>query len=577
MLPYQEIEKQLSAAVLSLVPDATDETIKVRPCPNSKFGDYQSNVIMPIAKKRSMNPRQLATDVVAAIDVDSICEPVEIAGPGFLNFRLKPAALIQTLQAVAEDKLTFHCESENPQTIVIDFSSPNVAKPMHVGHIRSTILGESLKRVFRLQGHKVVGDNHIGDWGTQFGKLLVGWKTLLDRDALKADPIGEMERLYKTINDKCGEDEATLTEARQELVKLQDGDDENLSIWKEMIALSQDQFDTIYGRLDISFDETLGESFYNDRLKSVVEELQSKGLVRESQGAQVAFFDDIPELKEHPALVQKSDGAANYTTTDLATLDHRLETWNPDRIIYVTDARQQLHFRQLFTLFGRKTPDAKARLEHVWFGAILGDDGKPFKTREGDTIKLAELLDEAEEKGRDVCKAKNPDMSDAEVAEIGRVIGIGSVKYADLMQNRQSDYKFSWDKMLSLQGNTAPYLLYAYTRTRAMFRKAESQGIDASSRPESLKALEHAQELALAKHLCNFNVILDLASEECRPNYICDYLFELAGLISQFYENCPVLKSEGDQRAARLTLTHLASEVLKQGLTLLGLETTEQM
>ena len=390
------LERQLQQAVLNVLPDADVAAVLVRPCPDPKFGDFQSNALMAIAKQRRMNPRQLATDVVARLDVRDWCETVEIAGPGFLNFRLKPEALGNTLQEAAAGHHLFFQKTAAPRTVVVDFSSPNVAKPMHVGHIRSTILGDSLARVLRLLGHRVITDNHIGDWGTQFGKLLVGWKHHLDRAALEADPIAEMERLYKTINSASESDKTILEAARQELVKLQGGDDENLRIWGEMIALSQHQFDEIYGRLGVRFDHTLGESFYNPWLKATVEELKQQGIAQESEGAWVVFFSE-PELKDHPAIVQKSDGGFNYATTDLATLRYRLQEWKPDEVVYVTDARQQLHFKQIFATFRKWHPEAKTKLAHVTFGSILGEDGKPFKTRSGDTVKLAELLDELDD------------------------------------------------------------------------------------------------------------------------------------------------------------------------------------
>jgi arginyl-tRNA synthetase len=329
---------------------------------------------------------------------------------------------------------------------------------MHVGHIRSTILGDCLTRVRCFLGHRVITDNHIGDWGTQFGMLLVGWKRELDAAALQADAIAELERIYKKISAECKENPATLDGARQELVKLQAGDAENLRIWREMIALSQIQFDAIYSRLDVKFDQALGESFYNPRLPGVVTELVAKGIARESEGALAIFFEDNAQLKEQPALVRKSDGGFNYTTTDLATLAYRRETWQPEEIIYVTDGRQQLHFQQLFAAFCRWQPEANARLAHVWFGSILGEDGKPFKTRSGETVKLADLLDEAEERAFTAVSGKNPALPEAERREIARVVGLGAVKYADLLPNRQSDYMFSWDKMLALNGNSAPYL-----------------------------------------------------------------------------------------------------------------------
>jgi arginyl-tRNA synthetase len=595
MLPHKQIELKLQAAVRATLPDADISIVLVRPCPDPKFGDYQSNALMSLAKSRKINPRQLATDVLAKLDVSDWCEKVEIAGAGFLNFRLKPSMLAQTLEAAARGEHLFFEQvgraarprgqadrqiSPTVRTVVIDFSSPNVAKPMHVGHIRSTILGDSLARALRLLGHHVITDNHIGDWGTQFGKLIVGWKKHLDPAALKTDPIAEMERLYKLVNAAGEADEKILEEARQELVKLQGGDEENLRIWHEMIALSQKQFDTIYARLGVKFDHALGESFYNPRLKPLVDELVARGIARESEGAIAIFFDDVPQLKEQPALIRKSDGGFNYTTTDLATLAYRLETWQPDEIIYVTDGRQQLHFQQVFTAFRRWRSTLDTRhstlvLAHVWFGSILGEDGKPFKTRSGETVKLADLLDEAEERALKIVSEKNPDLPEAQRREIARVVGLGAVKYADLLPNRQSDYVFSWDKMLALQGNTAPYLQYAYTRIKSIFRKtAETSNIQ---HPTSNIQLAKAEEIALAKHLLNFGLTLEAVAEEYRPNFLCNYLYELAGKFTSFYENCPVLKADDATRASRLALCDLTARVLKQGLETLGIETVEQM
>jgi arginyl-tRNA synthetase len=460
---------------------------------------------------------------------------------------------------------------------------------MHVGHIRSTILGDSLARTLRLLGHRVITDNHIGDWGTQFGLLLLGWKQHLKPDALKTDPLGEMERLYKMVSATGEAMDTVRNAARQELVKLQSGDAENLKIWHEMLALSQKQFDTIYARLGVKFDHALGESFYNPRLKPLVDELVTKGLARESEGAIAIFFDDMPQLKEQPALIRKSDGGFNYTTTDLATLAYRLETWQPDEIIYVTDGRQQLHFQQVFAAFRkwqsavRSPQSAIPKLAHVWFGSILGEDGKPFKTRSGETVKLADLLDEAEERAFKIVSEKNPELPEAQRREIARVVGLGAVKYADLLPNRQSDYIFSWDKMLALQGNTAPYLQYAYARIKSIFRKsdvASALRADGSthSADSTTLALSAPEEIALARHLLNFGLTLEAVAEEYRPNFLCNYLFELAGKFTSFYENCPVLKAEdAATRDSRLTLCDLTARVLKQGLDVLGIETVEQM
>jgi arginyl-tRNA synthetase len=590
---HQLIEQRLQQAVAALVPDADLSAVLVRPCPDPRFGDYQSSALISLARARKTNPRQLAEDVLTKLDVSEWCEKPEIAGAGFINFRLKTPALAQAVQSAARAEHPFVPKAKRSRTIVIDFSSPNVAKPMHVGHIRSTILGDSLARTLRLLGHRVITDNHIGDWGTQFGMLLVGWKTLLDRKSLEADPLSEMERIYKAISSRCdpekpGFDQATLDRARGELVKLQVGDGENLGIWKEMIRLSQAQFDVIYARLGVKFDHTLGESFYNPRLKAVVEELRAKGIARESEGAICVFSDgslppkDDPflkhedgEWKPNPCLIQKSDGGFNYATTDLATLAYRLETWTPDEITYVTDGRQQLHFRQLFAVFRRWHPEVKVKLAHVWFGSILGEDGRPFRTRSGETVKLADLLDEAEERAFKIVSEKNPELSESERREIARVVGISAVKYADLLPNRQSDYVFSWDKLLALEGNTAPYLLYAYTRTRSLARKAREIGVTASN--DSILSISAPEEIALAKQLLNFALALEAVSEECRPNFLCNYLYDLAGLLSRFWEECPVLKSTEPERTSRLLLTNLTGLVLKQGLDVLGIETTEQM
>lgn len=533
---------------------------------------------MSLAKERKLNPRDLATKVANQLDLPSWGRRLEIAGAGFLNFFLDEVITGEILQAAARGDHLFFEPADRPRGSIIDFSSPNVAKPMHVGHIRSTILGDSLARTLRLLGHRVVTDNHIGDWGTQFGKLIAGWKADLDGLALKTEPIGEMERLYKKVNAACETDPSVLERARQELLKLQNGDPENLQIWQQMLDLSQHQFDTIYARLGVKFDVALGESFYNPQLKTVVRELTERGIARESQGAIAVFFDD-PQLGEHPALIQKTDGAANYTTTDLATLAYRMEKWKPDEIIYVTDGRQQLHFKQLFAIFRRWHPEAKVKLAHVWFGSILGEDGKPFKTRAGDTIKLADLLDEAEERALAIVTEKNPDLSESQRREIARVVGLGAIKYADLLPNRQSDYVFSWEKMLSFNGNTAPYLQYAYARTRSIFRKAELQTQAISNLKPSAAGfpLNAAEELALAKHLLNFGLVLEAVAEEYRPNYLCNYLYDLAGLFSRFWEACPVLNAEEPARRTRLVLCDLTGHVLKQGLEVLGIETLEQM
>ena len=569
---HRVLEHQLHKALTQVLPEVGAEAVQVRPCPDPRFGDYQSTTLMSVAKQRKMNPRQLAADVLAKLDANQWCEKVEIAGPGFLNFRLKTDAVEAELNSAARGEHLFFEKAEKPRTIVVDFSSPNVAKPMHVGHIRSTILGDTLARTLRSLGHKIITDNHIGDWGTQFGKLLVGWNRYLNPDALKENAIDELERLYKKAHAESETNPAVMEEARQELVKLQKGDAENRAIWHKMIDLSQHQFDEIYGRLGVRFDHSFGESFYNPHLPEIVRKLRESGIAEESEGAIVVFFKEDPALKGTPAIIQKRDGGYNYATTDLATLEYRVQTWNPDEIVYVTDGRQQLHFQQVFAIFRPLHPHSRVKLAHGWFGSILGEDGTPLKTREGETVKLADLLNEAEERALKVVAERNPELPEAQRKQVARVVGIAAIKYADLLPNRQSDYVFSWDKMLALEGNTAPYMLYAYARIRSIFRKG---GIEApSASPVCLGANE---ELTLAKHLLNYGIILEAVSEEYRPNFLCNYLYELAGKFTSFYEACPVLKAEPAIRESRLALADLAARVLKQGLATLGIETLEQM
>ena len=590
----ETIQSILASRLAAAAGDTGGIAVTVQSAQDTRFGDYQSNVAMQLAKPRRANPRQLATEIIAKLQVDDLCEKPEIAGAGFINFRLKPATISAHLSALAaDDRLGTPLVAA--RRLVVDFSSPNVAKPMHVGHIRSTILGDSLARIGRFLGHTVVADNHIGDWGTQFGMLCLAWKTLLERPALDLDPIAELERIYKIQNERCKTDPTALDAARAELVKLQSGDEENLGIWREMIRLSQAQFDTIYARLAIRFDHVFGESHYNPWLKQTVAALVEKGIARESDGALCVFSDgsvpqkDDPFLikdengwKDAPALVQKADGAANYTTTDLATLDFRRREFSPDEVIYVTDGRQQLHFRQLFAIWRRWQPESAMKLSHVWFGSIMGEDGKPFKTRSGDTVKLGQLLDEAEERAFATVTAKSPEMPEAERREVARIVGIGAVKYADLLPNRQSDYVFSWDKMLSFQGNTAPYLQYSYVRIRSIFRKG---GIDPVSvrpgaeHPTSNDAvpLTEAGELSLAKKLAQFGEILPMILDDHRPNLLCNYLYELAGAFHSFFESCPVLKAEEPARSTRLLLCDTTARVLAKGLELLGIGVPERM
>ena len=527
-----------------------------------KHGDYQANGIMAVAKARKENPRALAEQIIKQLDVAAICEPPTIAGPGFINFKLKPAFVADQITGAARDERHGVPAAAKPKTIVVDFSSPNVAKPMHVGHIRSTILGDSLARVGKFLGHHVITDNHIGDWGTQFGMLIIGWKHYRNDAGLAADPIGELERLYKFINDKP----ELRDDAKAELVKLQQGDAENLAIWQKIIELSLIEFAKTYRRLGVSFDHTFGESFYNPMLPAVVADLRQCGLATESDGAYCIFFPG----QESPLIVQKADGAFLYGTTDLATLKYRIEQWHPDEIVYVTDARQQLHFKQVFAAAQKWFP-ATPDLRHVFFGSILGEDGKPLKTRSGQNVKLGELLDEAEERAFAVVTEKNPELPDDVRRQIARAVGIGAVKYADLSQNRTTDYVFSWAKMLAMNGNTGPYLQYAYVRVQSIFRKA---GNTASNAPVTL---DHPTELDLAKHILRFSDTLEAVLADDKPNWLTGYLYELAGKFSAFYDNCPVIQSAEPTRSSRLVLCRLTADIMKRGLNLLGIDVIEQM
>ena len=536
---------------------------------DTRFGDYQSNAAMVLAKQLKTNPRALAQRIADALDVADLCEKVSVDGPGFLNFTVGAAALSESLSKLAADERVGVPPVGVPRRIVVDFSAPNIAKPMHVGHIRSTFIGDSLARIARFLGHDVITDNHIGDWGTQFGMILHGWKTILDHAALEKDPIQELVRVYKAINAKAKADEEVMTTCRTELVRLQQGDSENMEIWTRCVALSLDQLRGIYGKLDVHFDHYLGESAYNDQLLPLVERLLTAGIAEVSDGAVCVFFRDVPELADKPCLIRKSDGGFLYATTDLATIDHRVNEWKADSIWYVVGAPQELHFRQLFEV--AKKRGQSVQMVHIAFGSILGQDGKMFKTRSGESVGLLEVLDEAVERAAAVV-ADREGFSDEEKAGIAEIIGTGAVKYAELSQHRMTDYKFSWDKMLALQGNTAPYLINAYVRTRSIFRKLEGPFEVAGE-----VAITEPAERALAMKLAQIAETVHDVLVDFRPNLLATYLFELADTYHGFYESCPVLRSEGVVRNTRLFLCEATGRVLKTGLGLLGIQTTERM
>jgi arginyl-tRNA synthetase len=454
-----------------------------------------------------------------------------------------------------------------PKKLIIEFSSPNIAKPMHVGHIRSTILGDALARVARFLGHDVITDNHLGDWGTQFGKVIYGWKNFLDQSALDADPVDELVRIYRAADDLSKKDPAVLEICRSELVKLQQGDSENLQIWQKCADLSKQEFAKVYERLGVRFDKQLGESFYHPQLAKVVEDLLKRGIAQESEGA-VVVFD--PTVSDTPFMVRKSDGGFGYATTDVATLEYRIQQWHPDGIWYVVGTPQQLHFAQLFSL-ARKL-GLTVDLQHIAFGSILGENRKLMRTRTGESVPLKELLDEAVTRAAALIADKNPELNADERSAIAQIVGLGAIKYAEMSQHRLTDYVFSWNKLLSLQGNTAPYLQNAYVRSRAIFRKLN----EPFSLPTSIELLEPS-EIAIAKKVLQFAEVVPSILDGFKPNALANYLYELAAQFHVFYESCPVLTAQGVTRQSRLLLCDVFDRVLQKGLQLLGIDVPERM
>jgi arginyl-tRNA synthetase len=567
----QELEEAMSRALAVAGVDLPDGfQVQVASAADLRFGDYQSNAAMILAKRLRTNPREFAAKLIEVMDLGDLAV-ADIAGPGFINFRISHSAWSKRMSSLLGDN-RLGVELASPsQTIVVDFSAPNVAKPMHVGHIRSTIIGDSLSRIARFLGHEVITDNHIGDWGTQFGMIIHGWKTILNEADLEADPVAELLRVYRTVNANCGEDDAIREICKQELVKLQGGDEENLQIWEKCVDLSKQGLQGIYDRLDVGFDYWYGESFYNERLAPLVNEMMASGVARESEGAICVFFDGDAKLDEKPAIVRKADGGFLYATTDLATIDFRVQEWNADQIWYVVGAPQQLHFQQIFEATRKRGQNPS--MHHIAFGSILGEDRKLMKTRSGDNVQLVDVLDEAVERADRVIGEKNPDMDPAERAEVASIVGIGSVKFAELSQHRMTDYVFSWDRMLALQGDTAPYLQYSYVRVRSIFRKLDGQtNID----PSAL-VIDADAEVHLARMLVRFGETVPILLDDFRPNLLANYLLELAKAFHSFFEACPVLKSEGETQNTRLALCELTSRVLEKGLGLLGIEVPERM
>jgi arginyl-tRNA synthetase len=629
--PRQELEVRVATAAAQLFSPAPTGPF-VRPCPDARHGDFQSNTALVQAKIAKANPRDLAQQLADAIRLDGVADKPEIAGLGFLNLRLTPEYVAAQVEQRWADPRLGIAPVANSETIVIDYSGPNIAKEMHVGHLRSTILGDALARIHVFLGHQVIADNHLGDWGTSFGMILFGYKRDGDPEKLRQDPFGHLEAIYQQVQAEVKTEEHSLWNetfdkflaeeppgetqresakakadaavrtlstpineaAKRELVLLQQGDAENHRIWEQFRTFSLAALEVIYQKLGVQFDHTLGESFYNDALPHVVSDLLKRFVARESEGA-VAIFSggqlppkddpflvsDGGEFRDNPLLIRKSDGGYNYATTDLATIKYRHDHFHADRVIYVVDGRQQMHFKQVFDASRRWGFD-KMKLEHVWFGTILGPDKKPMKTKEGGNIKLKFLLNEAEERAGRIIdekrlarageKAEEAPLGEHQRAMLARMVGLGALKYADLAQNRNLDYVFSWDKLLAFDGNTAPYLQNAYVRVRAIFRKAGVEQAVAAK-----VDLREPAELALGKKLLDLADSVHLAADEYRPHYLCQYLFELATLFHKFYESCPVLGAADDVRASRLVLCDLTARTLALGLNLLGIDVFEQM
>ncbi len=650
-----ELRRRFRPGLEELAGSRADELLAmIRPSQDTKFGDYQANCAMPLGKQLGRPPREIAAELVSRLQLEDLCDPPQIAGPGFINLRLKDAWLAAHANAAFNDARLGVEPAETTRTYVVDFSSPNVAKPMHVGHIRSTVIGDAIYRILKFLGHHAIADNHLGDWGTQFGMIIYGYKHFLNKSAYDANPVSELARLYKLVhqlveyqNDKrqlpqleqrlaqrrgevdtlraqpvaekadakraartqrkleaqCAELEGQLAASRsrqatlegdsnlaaclsshadiparvlEETAKLHAGDETNQALWEEFLPKCRLEIQRVYDRLQVEFDHEYGESYYHDRLAGVVEQLEHRGLASQSDGATCVFLDGF----ETPMIVRKQDGAFLYATTDLATIQFRMETWQPDAILYVVDHRQGEHFEKLFAaarLWGFEDVD----LRHISFGTVLGEDGRPYRTRSGDTVGLEGLLDEAVRRAGEAFDTSDQQLSAAQKAtpaqrqQIADVVGHGAIKYADLSHNRTSDYVFSYDKMLALSGNTATYMQYSYARVRGIFGKGNVQRESLGERPVKLA---HPSERELARRLLQFADALDETVEDFRPNLLTTYLFELTKVFFSFYENCQVLKAEDPElRTSRLALCDLTGRTIKQGLHLLGIEVLDRM
>ena len=651
MNALSEIKTRFAAALSNFTDDPSDLLAMIRPAGNPEHGDYQANCAMPLGKKVGKSPRDVAAEIVAAVQLDDFCQSVEIAGPGFINLKLSDDWLKRRLSVAMGDQRLGIPKTDQPKTCVVDYSSPNVAKPMHVGHIRSTVIGDAITKVLRFVGHNAISDNHLGDWGTQFGMIIYGYKNFANQEAYKANPIGELARLYKYVRKlmdyhasvkKLPEVKSELSEANGileelqsqpapeeksekkkakkalkratdkvkdltesvnglsdtiqaveqdaellsnanahaeignsvllETAKLHESDPENLKLWKEFLPHCLDDIQRIYDRLDIKFDHVLGESFYHSELANVVNDLEAKGFTRESDGAICVFMDQ----HDAPMIVQKKDGAFLYSTTDLATIQHRMKEWSSDAMLYVVDHRQSEHFDKLFDV-ARLWGYDQAELKHVSFGTVMGKDGKPFKTRSGETVGLEGLLDEAESRALELVLEKNPDLGPDEKKKVARVVGLGGLKYADLSHNRESDYTFDYDKMLAVKGNSAAYSQYGYARVQGIKRKAEVD-VDALRESPAPFLFDDPVERKLAVQLVQFGETLDEVLIDYKPNLLCSYLFELGQTFAQFFAQCNVKDAGSDElKQSRVQLCDLTARTIETGLELLGIEVLDKM
>ncbi|EGW1916409.1 arginine--tRNA ligase [Salmonella enterica] len=571
------LSEKVSQAMIAAGAPADCEP-QVRQSAKIQFGDYQANGMMAVAKKLGMAPRQLAEQVLTHLDLSGIASKVEIAGPGFINIFLDPAFLAeQVQQALASERLGVSQPAR--QTIVVDYSAPNVAKEMHVGHLRSTIIGDAAVRTLEFLGHHVIRANHVGDWGTQFG-MLIAWLEKQQQENAGEMALADLEGFYRDAKKHYDEDEGFAERARNYVVKLQSGDAYFREMWRKLVDITMTQNQITYDRLNVTLtrDDVMGESLYNPMLPGIVADLKAKGLAVESEGATVVFLDEFKNKEGDPmgVIIQKKDGGYLYTTTDIACAKYRYETLHADRVLYYIDSRQHQHLMQAWTIVRKAgyVPDS-VPLEHHMFGMMLGKDGKPFKTRAGGTVKLADLLDEALERARRLVAEKNPDMPADELEKLANAVGIGAVKYADLSKNRTTDYIFDWDNMLAFEGNTAPYMQYAYTRVLSVFRKAD---IDEQALASAPVIISEDREAQLAARLLQFEETLTVVAREGTPHVMCAYLYDVAGLFSGFYEHCPILSAENDAvRNSRLKLAQLTAKTLKLGLDTLGIETVERM